>query len=231
MAAAVVVLVIALVGAVLAAGGGDTEERTVDAGTDQKPGTGSTSGVPLAGPNFEPHGTTEGTIAYTQDGIYRVTQEITVTPANVRPGDTVSVTTSTTSVGPLWVRTPDGQFHTECNGQVTTNFSRSSTSTAFLSPITLSAGALVGGLSSGGTPPGAVGADVQLAGSEFNETPQGCDRSATADTRASMTVPLTMRPGRYSLIPSWGNYAEFPGQRNQLAYTGGSYPVLTVVRT
>jgi hypothetical protein len=40
-----------------------------------------------------------------------------------------------------------------------------------------------------------------------------------------------MRPGRYAVIPSWGIYTELPGQRNQLAHTGGSYPVLTVVRT
>jgi hypothetical protein len=46
-----------------------------------------------------------------------------------------------------------------------------------------------------------------------------------------MTVPLTMRAGRYAVIPSWGIYVEFPGQRNQLARTGGRFPVLTVVRT
>lgn len=230
-AAAVTVVVVAVAAAALAGGGGDSDGQNAEAGTDQVRKSGATTGVPRAGPNFEPHGTTKGTIAYTQDGTYPVTQAITVTPANVRPGDTVAVTTFSTSVGPSWVRAPDGQFRTVCDAGVTSDFSRSSTSIAFLSPVARSADALVGGLSSGGTPPGAVGADVQLGGSEFRETSQGCDRTATADSRASMTVPLTIRPGRYALIPSWGIYAEFPGQRNQLAHTGGRYPVLTVVRT
>jgi hypothetical protein len=234
----VIVLVVAVAGAVLV-GGGDSDERIVGAGSqregqregEREGGSGATSTLPRAGPDFEPHGSTSATIVYTQDGTYRVTQAITVAPANVRPGDTVSVTTSSTSVGPAWARLPDGQFQTVCDGGSTSDFSRSSTSTAFLSPVAHSADELVGGLSSGGTPPGAVGADVQLAPTEFGQTPQGCDRTATADTRATMTVPLTMRPGRYALVPSWGLYAEFPDQRNQLAHTGGTFPVLTVVRT
>ena len=232
--AVVVVLVIAVAVAVAGlAGGGDPDEdeRSAGAGTEEERGSSVTAGVPRAGPNFEPHGTTKDTIAYTQDGSYRVTQAITVTPAIVRPGDNVTVATFSTSVGPAWVRDPDGQFRTVCDAGVTSDFSRSSTSTVFLSPVDVEVDAQVGGLSSGGTPPGAVGARVQLVGTDFRETSQGCDRTATAETQASMTVPLTMRPGRYALIPSWGIYAELPGQQNQLARTGGNYPVLTIVRT
>ena len=160
-----------------------------------------------------------------------MTQAITVTPAIVRPGDNVTVATFSTSVGPAWARDPDGQFRTVCDAGVASDFSRSSSSTIFLTPADGEVDALVAGLSSGGTPPGAVRARVQLVGTDFRQTSQGCDRTATADTQASMTVPLTMRPGRYALIPSWGIFAEFPGQQDQLARTGGRYPVLTVVRT
>ncbi len=233
-AAVAVVVVIVVVGLVLALGGGEGDTTNVASPTTQERtagGTPQTTNVPVVGAGFRPHGTAAATIGYTQDGAYQVTQAITVTPSNVRPGDVVDVTTVTTSAGPNWAHPPGGEFTIVCDDTARSDFSPSSSSTLFLSPGTASGGSLVSGIAQGGTPAASLAVTVSLTGGQFRETPQGCNKTATADNHAALTLPPTIRPGTYRLVPAWGLFAELPGQQNALTYASGEYPVLIVVRT
>jgi hypothetical protein len=233
VAAAVAAVVVIVVGLVLALGGGGSDTTNAASPTTQERtvrGTPRPTNVPVVGAGFSPHGTAAATIEYAQDGAYQVTQAITITPSNVRPGDVVDVSTVTTSAGPNWARPPGGEFTIVCDDTARSSFSPSSSSTLFLSPGTASGPSLVSGIAQGGTPAASLAVTAPLTGGQFRETPEGCNKTATADNHATLTVPPTIRPGTYRLVPAWGLFAELPGQQNALTYASGEYPVLTVVR-
>ncbi|HEY7136581.1 MAG TPA: hypothetical protein VIB48_16125 [Acidimicrobiia bacterium] len=229
--AATVVVIIAIVIALALGSSGGSGKGSPAAGASSGRATANGAGSRPVGPNFRPFGTASVTIAYTQDGVYRITQAMTVTPTNVRPGDTVQVTTHTTSTGPNWVRTANGAYQLSCQEIPHANFSDSSTSTTFLVPSGGSGAAMVSGFSQGGTPAGSVRVDTLLAPGTFQSQPQGCTKTATSDETARLNVPPGIQPGTFTLLPTWGIFSEFPGEHDVLEYDNGAYPSITVVRT
>ena len=231
-----------ILGAVLiavAAGGGSDEQRAIGSAA-QKRTTSTTSAGAAASPTTtrtrEPSGgTSQASSVIVQDGTYTITNNDQLSPARVHGGDKVVLHENVTSVGPSWTKdATTGEWQRNCTlTSVTISNPDTSSTQIILIPRAQFNGELAASAktSARATPPGATSISAPLVVASATTSPSGsCDVTSSRDLSISFSIPLSLAPGEYAVVPAASLISSFPDAKGVIAFSSGDFTVLTVLQ-